>query len=82
MSGGSSGFPSDGRRARHQHSSSMDGSTSFKHELLSAELDAADAKKVMNSTKLADIALIDPKRAKRFDFELVHRLPHCVLLVF
>lgn len=66
MSGGSSGgFPSDGRRARHQHSSSMDGSTSFKHELLSAELDAADAKKVMNSTKLADIALIDPKRAKR-----------------
>ncbi|BBN03913.1 transcription factor VIP1 [Marchantia polymorpha subsp. ruderalis] len=65
LSGGSAGFPSDGRRSRHQHSSSMDGSTSFKHDLLAAELDGADAKKVMNSAKLADIALIDPKRAKR-----------------
>jgi hypothetical protein len=33
---------------------------------LSADLDGSDAKKVMNSTKLADIALIDPKRAKRY----------------
>ncbi|KAL2636244.1 hypothetical protein R1flu_007723 [Riccia fluitans] len=63
--GGSGGFPSDARRARHQHSNSMDGSTSFRHDLLAAELDGADAKKVMNSAKLADIALIDPKRAKR-----------------
>ncbi|KAL3684247.1 hypothetical protein R1sor_002269 [Riccia sorocarpa] len=62
--GGSGGLSSDGRRPRHQHSNSMDGSTSFRHDLLS-DLDGADAKKVMNSAKLADIALIDPKRAKR-----------------
>ncbi len=58
---------SDIRRARHQHSNSMDGSTSFKHDLLTGEFDGVDVKKVMSSDKLADIALIDPKRAKRYD---------------
>jgi len=43
----------------------MDGSTSFKHDLLAGEFDGVDVKKVMSSDKLADIALIDPKRAKR-----------------
>jgi chromosome segregation ATPase len=43
----------------------MDGSTSFKHDLLAREFDGVDVKKVMSSDKLADIALIDPKRAKR-----------------
>jgi hypothetical protein len=43
----------------------MDGSTSFKHDLLTGEFDGVDVKKVMSSDKLADIALIDPKRAKR-----------------
>ncbi|CAM6051432.1 unnamed protein product [Sphagnum compactum] len=64
MASGSS-IASDIRRARHQHSNSMDGSTSFKHDLLTGEFDGVDVKKVMSSDKLADIALIDPKRAKR-----------------
>jgi hypothetical protein len=62
-----SSIASDIRRARHQHSNSIDGSTSFKHDLLAGEFDGVDVKKVMSSDKLADIALIDPKRAKRYD---------------
>lgn len=56
-------------RARHQHSQSMDGSTSIKTELLGSTSDGsslADSKKAMSAAKLADLALVDPKRAKRF----------------
>jgi chromosome segregation ATPase len=42
----------------------MDDSTSFKHEMLSGDFEG-DAKKVSASAKLSEIALIDPKRAKR-----------------
>lgn len=55
-------------RFRHQHSQSMDGSTTIKQELLmsgSEETSAADSKKAMSAAKLAELALIDPKRAKR-----------------
>ncbi|XP_010046685.2 probable transcription factor PosF21 isoform X2 [Eucalyptus grandis] len=55
-------------RIRHQHSQSMDGSTSIKPEMLmsgSEDASAADAKKAMSAAKLAELALIDPKRAKR-----------------
>lgn len=55
-------------RIRHQHSQSMDGTTSTKPELLTAGADgysSAEAKKAMSAAKLADLALIDPKRAKR-----------------
>ncbi|KAE8730846.1 putative transcription factor PosF21 [Hibiscus syriacus] len=55
-------------RVRHQHSQSMDGSTSIKPEMLmscSEEVSPADSKKAMSATKLAELALIDPKRAKR-----------------
>ncbi|OMP03944.1 hypothetical protein COLO4_10080 [Corchorus olitorius] len=55
-------------RVRHQHSQSMDGSTSIKPEMLmsgSEEVSPADAKKAMSAAKLAELALIDPKRAKR-----------------
>ncbi|XP_014521923.1 probable transcription factor PosF21 [Vigna radiata var. radiata] len=55
-------------RVRHQHSQSMDGSTTIKPELLvsgSEDLSAADSKKAMSAAKLAELALIDPKRAKR-----------------
>ncbi|XP_078435239.1 basic-leucine zipper (bZIP) transcription factor family protein [Wolffia australiana] len=58
----------DRPRIRHQHSQSMDGTTSIKPELLTAGADgyqSADAKKAMSAAKLADLALIDPKRAKR-----------------
>ncbi|KAK2641901.1 hypothetical protein Ddye_023664 [Dipteronia dyeriana] len=55
-------------RIRHQHSQSMDGSTSLKSEMLiggSEEMPSADAKKAMSAAKLAELALVDPKRAKR-----------------
>ncbi|KAL7106253.1 hypothetical protein ACP275_07G100500 [Erythranthe tilingii] len=55
-------------RIRHQHSQSMDGSTSIKAEMLmsgSEDPSSGDAKKAMSAAKLAELALIDPKRAKR-----------------
>ncbi|KAG4961439.1 probable transcription factor PosF21 [Glycine soja] len=55
-------------RVRHQHSQSMDGSTTIKPELLvsgSEDMSAADSKKAISAAKLAELALIDPKRAKR-----------------
>lgn len=55
-------------RIRHQHSQSMDGSTSIKPEMLTSgaeETSSSEAKKAMSDKKLAELALIDPKRAKR-----------------
>ncbi|XP_072973312.1 transcription factor RF2a-like [Typha angustifolia] len=55
-------------RQRHQHSQSMDGSTLIKPELLGPigeGLPPGEAKKAMSAAKLADLALVDPKRAKR-----------------
>lgn len=55
-------------RVRHQHSQSMDGSTTIKSEMLisgSEDSLTADSKKAMSAAKLAELALIDPKRAKR-----------------
>ncbi|XP_022972297.1 probable transcription factor PosF21 [Cucurbita maxima] len=55
-------------RVRHQHSQSMDGLSTIKPEMLvsgSEEVSAADSKKSTSATKLAELALIDPKRAKR-----------------
>ncbi|KAJ4838467.1 putative transcription factor PosF21 [Turnera subulata] len=62
------GRPSERPRVRHQHSQSMDGSSSLKPEMLisgSEEASAADSKKALSAAKLAELALIDPKRAKR-----------------
>lgn len=56
-------------RVRHQHSQSMDGSTTIKPEMLvsgSEDMSAADSKKALSAAKLAELALIDPKRAKRY----------------
>lgn len=55
-------------RVRHQHSQSMDGSTTIKPEMLTSgteEPSPADSKKAISAAKLAELALIDPKRAKR-----------------
>ncbi|CAN6552194.1 unnamed protein product [Malus baccata var. baccata] len=55
-------------RVRHQHSQSMDGSSTIKPETLissSEDINAADSKKSLSAAKLAELALIDPKRAKR-----------------
>ncbi|KAL5543187.1 hypothetical protein UlMin_010897 [Ulmus minor] len=57
---------SNERRVRHQHSQSMDGSTIIKPEMLgSDEASGSDSKKALSAAKLAELALIDPKRAKR-----------------
>ncbi|GFP95803.1 probable transcription factor posf21 [Phtheirospermum japonicum] len=74
--GSSSGQPSGGDnvgpggmsekpRIRHQHSQSMDGSTSIKPEMLMSEDQSSGDKKAISAAKLAELALIDPKRAKR-----------------
>ncbi|KAJ9537263.1 hypothetical protein OSB04_029996 [Centaurea solstitialis] len=62
--------PSSGERprVRHQHSQSMDGSSTIKPEMLTSgpeETSSVDAKKSMSAAKLAELALVDPKRAKR-----------------
>ncbi|CAH8309026.1 unnamed protein product [Eruca vesicaria subsp. sativa] len=62
--GGSSERP----RIRHQHSQSMDGSTSIKPEMLMSggeDGSGVDSKKAISAAKLSELALIDPKRAKR-----------------
>ncbi|XP_020691021.1 transcription factor VIP1-like [Dendrobium catenatum] len=51
------------KRAHHRHSSSMDGETSPFEEESTGLSDYA--KKAMSADKLAELALIDPKRAKR-----------------
>ncbi|XP_024534935.1 transcription factor RF2a [Selaginella moellendorffii] len=53
---------SEPRRPRHHHSNSMD---SFKSDFLNSESDSTEAKKALAASKLAELALIDPKRAKR-----------------
>jgi hypothetical protein len=65
--------PSERPRVRHQHSQSMDGSTTIKPEMLmsgSEEASPADSKKAVSAAKLAELALIDPKRAKRYPISL------------
>ena len=51
------------RRPRHQHSLSMDGSLPIKQEFLCSE--SLEMKKSMGASKLAELAMVDPKRAKR-----------------
>ena len=61
---GGGGGSSERPRIRHQHSQSMDGSTS----LMSGSEDVSggvDSKKAISAAKLSELALIDPKRAKR-----------------
>ncbi|KAG0498050.1 hypothetical protein HPP92_002741 [Vanilla planifolia] len=60
--------PNEKPKFRHQHSYSMDGSTSIKSELLASGSEGpstAETKKAISAAKLADLALVDPKRAKR-----------------
>ncbi|KAM7465276.1 hypothetical protein LguiB_012838 [Lonicera macranthoides] len=55
-------------RIRHHHSQSMDGSSTIQADMLmssSEETSSADAKKSLSAAKLAELALVDPKRAKR-----------------
>ncbi|KAL8140349.1 hypothetical protein V2J09_006370 [Rumex salicifolius] len=53
-------------RIRHQHSFSMDGSTTINHEMLASGGEETSAtKKATSAAKIAELALLDPKRAKR-----------------
>ncbi|CAM0952429.1 unnamed protein product [Alopecurus aequalis] len=59
-----------GMRPKHQHSQSMDESMSIKaEELVGAPgmegMSTVEAKKAVSAAKLAELALVDPKRAKR-----------------
>lgn len=54
-----------GRQVCHQHSRSIDGSSNFKLNLANGEFDGVEMKKIMANDKLAEIAVMDPKRAKR-----------------
>ncbi|KAF8410486.1 hypothetical protein HHK36_003015 [Tetracentron sinense] len=56
--------PSPGTRAQHSHSNSMDGNN-FSLDFGNGEFSGAELKKIMANEKLADIAVTDPKRAKR-----------------
>jgi len=78
-------------RPRHQHSQSMDGSMSIKAEQLAAAqgiegMSSAEAKKAVSAAKLAELALVDPKRAKRYSmlvlvkFYLLCKLFTCYLV--
>ncbi|KAH7445214.1 hypothetical protein KP509_02G112800 [Ceratopteris richardii] len=53
------------KQLRHHQSLSMDGSFDSRLSVLNGELDGMDMKKILADEKLAEIALIDPKRAKR-----------------
>jgi hypothetical protein len=76
--GGEGAELSPAPRPRHQHSQSMDESMSIKAEQLvgapgmegmSMEgMSSAEAKKAVSAAKLAELALVDPKRAKRCVF--------------
>lgn len=61
-----------GSGSRHRHSNSMDGSfpTTF-------EIDSISARKATGADRLAELALIDPKRAKRLIL-LGANLPFCL----
>ncbi|CAE5956677.1 unnamed protein product [Arabidopsis arenosa] len=62
------GSSSERPRIRHQHSQSMDGSTTIKPEMLitgNEDVSGVDSKKAISAAKLSELALIDPKRAKR-----------------
>ncbi|XP_068646705.1 bZIP transcription factor 29 isoform X2 [Aristolochia californica] len=59
--------PSPGTHSgQHSHSNSMDGNTNaFSLEFGNGEFSGPELKKIMANEKLAEIALTDPKRAKR-----------------
>jgi hypothetical protein len=72
-SAAAAGGTGHGARPKHQHSQSMDESMSIKaEELMGAPgmegMSTVEAKKAVSAAKLAELALVDPKRAKRFDF--------------
>ncbi|KAM0894927.1 hypothetical protein ACQ4PT_024180 [Festuca glaucescens] len=69
-SAAAAGGTGHGMRPKHQHSQSMDESMSIKEEELVGApgmegMSTVEAKKAVSAAKLAELALVDPKRAKR-----------------
>ncbi|KAK4792187.1 hypothetical protein SAY86_022622 [Trapa natans] len=62
-SGQQAATPDGEKRSFHEHINWMDGSLSSM--TMSFEVEADEAKKAVTSDKLAELALLDPKRAKR-----------------
>jgi hypothetical protein len=56
-------------RSRHHHSLSMDGGSMLQDLVFLSPSDIFDAKKAMPADKLAELAIMDPKRAKRLEIE-------------
>ncbi|ONK56866.1 uncharacterized protein A4U43_C10F13950 [Asparagus officinalis] len=71
-SSSSSDLRNENPRVRHQHSQSMDGSTEFLGANSEGPTSLAEAKKAMSAAKLAELALVDPKKAKRTIRLFVH----------
>jgi len=68
-----SAAPGAGHGQRHHHRHSMDASSSINAEHLFGTtamegVSPAEVKKAMSAAKLAELALIDPKKAKRYCF--------------
>ena len=58
----------DRSRVKHHYSVSMDGCSTIKTEMLSScqeDSSSIDGKQSMSAAKLAELAVVDPKRAKR-----------------
>ncbi|KAG4389153.1 hypothetical protein GLYMA_06G026000v4 [Glycine max] len=70
--------PSKNQIAQHSPSNSMDGKMSeTSTEFGNGEFSAEEVKKIMESDKLAEIASIDPKRAKSCSFKGEEDVIHC-----
>ena len=59
--------PCPGIKGQHSRTNSLDGTSSnFSLDLAAGEFSGSELKKIMANEKLAEIALTDPKRAKRY----------------
>lgn len=57
--------PPQPRPPRHHHSLSMDGSIAIAEDFLMSDLDFLESKKAVDMDQLAELAVTDPRRAKR-----------------
>ncbi|KAH7423733.1 hypothetical protein KP509_12G070700 [Ceratopteris richardii] len=57
--------PTEDKAVRHQHSLSMDDGLKLKLNFSKGDFSVGEIKKIMANDRLTEIALVDPKRAKR-----------------
>jgi hypothetical protein len=82
--GGGGGEKIEERKVnRHRHSNSMDGSSTTSFDVEENSMVMIDGvKKSMPPEKLAELALIDPKRAKRFIIILIIIITSIITFIF